>query len=126
MKKHVIVFEPSGLRISVEEPSTFFDAIRNTGLHVNSECGGKGTCGKCTITLYPVPDPVSQDLEYISSSNLDLKNRLACQHIVTQDTQVVLSDHRRNTKILTEGVSIKEHWKLDPGLDGKIGVAFDI
>ncbi len=126
MKKHVIVFEPSGLRISVEEPSTFFDAIRNTGLHVNSECGGKGTCGKCSITLYPVPDPVSQDLEHISSTDLDLKNRLACQHIVTQDTQVVLSDHRRNTKILTEGVSNKEHWKLDPGLDGKIGIAFDL
>ncbi len=126
MKKHVIVFELSGLRISVGEHSTFLDSIRNTGLHVNSECGGKGTCGKCYITLHPVPNPVSKDLEHISSTDLDLGNRLACQHIVTQDTRVVHSDHRRKAKILTKGRSIQEHWKLDSGLDGKIGIAFDL
>jgi len=112
--------------VSVEEHSTFLDSIRKTGLHVSSDCGGKGTCGKCYIALHPAPDPTPQDLEHISSTDLDKGNRLACQHTVKQDTRVVLPDHRKDVKILLEGQSVEKHWKLDSGLDSKLGVAIDL
>ncbi len=126
MNKHVIVFEPSGLRISVDENCTILQAIRNTGLHVKSECGGKGTCGKCGVILHPTPKPVSQDVKHVSSIDLDLGIRLACQHRVQQNTRVVLSDDKSDAKILTEGKSFNQHWSLDVGFENKIGAAIDL
>lgn len=122
----MVVFEPSGLRVFEEEHNTFLDSIRKTGLHISTDCGGKGTCGKCSIALHPAPDPKSQDLEHISSLDLDQGIRLACQHSVKQDTRVVLLDHRTDVKILSEGQSIEKQWRLDSGLESKFGVAFDL
>ena len=125
LKKHVIVFEPSGLRVSVEERCTILDSIRKTGLHISTDCGGQGTCGKCNIPIYPAPNPTSQDLKHIASSDIDLGVRLACQHTVNQNTRVVLPDYQ-DVKILTEGQSVEKQWRLDSGLESKLGVAFDL
>ncbi len=126
MKKYVIVFEPSGLRISIDEHNTFLDAIRQTGLHVNSECGGRGTCLKCIITLHPAPEPTPQDLKHISSTDLEKGFRLACQHKVKQKSRVVLQDHQREVKILFEGLSVEKRWKLDSEQKDKFGIAIDL
>lgn len=126
MKKHVIVFEPSGLRISVDEGSTILEAIRNTGLHVNSECGGTGSCGKCCVILHPLQNPGSQDSEHVSSADLELGVRLACQHTVQQDMRVVISEDSRDAKILIVGKPLKQHLNLDEGFENKLGAAIDL
>ncbi|MCK5265255.1 MAG: 2Fe-2S iron-sulfur cluster binding domain-containing protein [Candidatus Thorarchaeota archaeon] len=43
----VVVFEPAGLRVAVDSETTVLEAARKVGLHISSECGGRGTCGKC-------------------------------------------------------------------------------
>ncbi|MHA2360006.1 MAG: ASKHA domain-containing protein [Candidatus Thorarchaeota archaeon] len=126
MKKHEIVFEPSGLRVLLDEQTTFLDAIRKTGLHVSSNCGGKGTCGKCIVILNPAPSPSTQDIEHISSTDIQRGSHLACQHFASTNTRVVLPDYQREVKILSEGQSVEYQWKLDPGLDDQVGIAIDL
>ncbi|MHA2045107.1 MAG: ASKHA domain-containing protein [Candidatus Thorarchaeota archaeon] len=126
MEKHVIVFEPSGLRMSVDKQYTFLDAIRAIGLHVSSQCGGKGTCGKCRVKLHRVIDPSPADTEHLSTTEIDDGFRLACQHKVDQDFRVLLSAPQRNIKILSEGVSGQKDWKVDNGKDDQLGVAIDL
>lgn len=46
-----IVFQPSGLRGTIEENSTILDAARQLGVALESVCGGKGNCGKCKVRI---------------------------------------------------------------------------
>ncbi|MGY5865224.1 MAG: ASKHA domain-containing protein [Candidatus Thorarchaeota archaeon] len=126
MKKHIVVFEPSGLRIFVDEQNTFLQATRIVGLHLSSDCGGAGTCGKCSLVLQPAPEPTLKDETSISSDDLARGVRLACQHKVTADTRVVLTKQRDEVQILAEGISRQEDWILDSGGEGRYGIAIDL
>jgi len=73
----------------VEEGATYLEAYWRTGLPPFSDCGGKGTCGKCQVRFLgdvPPPNPVENDL--LSPVALNAGYRLACQHKVTADTTV--------------------------------------
>ena len=126
LKKHIVVFEPSGLRISVDEYTTFLEAIRMVGLHLPSDCGGAGTCGKCSLVLQPAPKPTPVDERHISSDKLAQGVRLACQHRVMSETRVVITQQRGEVQILTEGISRQEDWTPDPGSKGCYGIAIDL
>ena len=91
-----------------------------------SQCGGKGTCGKCHIILHPAPKPKTTDLEHLSSTDLDNGYRLACQHFIDQDTRVVLPVQRQEAKILSEGDSVQYKWEFDTIEDNQLGVAIDL
>ncbi|MHC1724788.1 MAG: ASKHA domain-containing protein [Syntrophobacteraceae bacterium] len=56
--EHRIVFEPAGLARDAAEGETVAEAARALGAPLRSDCGGKGTCGKCRITALP-PDSLS-------------------------------------------------------------------
>ncbi len=126
MKKHLVIFEPSGLRISLSQENTFLEAIRSVGLHLSSDCGGGGTCGKCALILQPAPKPTSIDKKHLSSNKLSQGFRLACQHSVNVDTRAVIPEPRRKIKILTDGRSRLESWVPDSGYEGQFGIAIDL
>jgi uncharacterized 2Fe-2S/4Fe-4S cluster protein (DUF4445 family) len=87
---YTVEFEPSGIRLVCEEPLTISDAARHAGVTVRSECGGKGTCGKCLVR---VPDgklsPVTKaEEELLTSDQLAEGWRLACRTVVSDDVSV--------------------------------------
>jgi uncharacterized 2Fe-2S/4Fe-4S cluster protein (DUF4445 family) len=96
------------------------------GLHLPSDCGGGGTCGKCLLILHPAPEPTAEDERFISSNELAQGVRLACQHRVKVDTRAVIPQQRGEVQILTEGVSRQEGWTPDSGSEGHFGVAIDL
>ena len=126
LKKHIVVFEPTGLRILVDDQSTFLDAVRMIGLHLPADCGGAGTCGKCALLLDPSPEPKSEDVKHIEQKELRKGVRLACQHEVKVDTRAFLVSKRREMKILTEGDSRIKEWVPDLGNEGYYGIAIDL
>jgi uncharacterized 2Fe-2S/4Fe-4S cluster protein (DUF4445 family) len=126
VKKHLVVFEPSGLRLSMDEQSSFLQSIREAGLHVSSQCGGQGTCGKCHILLHQAPDPKDSDLKFLSSIEIENGYRLACQHTVNQDTRVILPSQKNEVKIVLEGKTVTQVWNLDSSEKDQIGVAIDL
>ncbi|MFX1561012.1 MAG: ASKHA domain-containing protein [Promethearchaeota archaeon] len=126
MKKHIVIFEPSGLRISVDEQHMFLEAIRMVGLHLPSDCGGAGTCGKCSLILQPAPEPTTVEMKHLAPNELEKGYRLACQHIVNVDTRVVIYGEKGEVQILTEGVTGFDSWNLDPGYANQYGIAIDL
>jgi len=126
MKNCLVTFEPSGLRISVDEASTFLDAVRLAGLHLPSDCGGAGTCGKCTLVLQPAPEPTTVDEKYLTKSNIKKGLRLACQHKVRCDTRARVLAPEGKAKILTEALTQRSDWVLDSGFVNKYGIAIDL
>jgi uncharacterized 2Fe-2S/4Fe-4S cluster protein (DUF4445 family) len=51
MKKHQVIFQPSGRRGEVPEGTTLLEAAQSLGVGIESLCGGNGSCGKCRVRI---------------------------------------------------------------------------
>lgn len=61
-----ITFQPSGISIEVPAKTTLLDAARRAGVEIDAPCGGKGTCGNCSVRI------VSGEVTFESPSVLTL------------------------------------------------------
>jgi uncharacterized 2Fe-2S/4Fe-4S cluster protein (DUF4445 family) len=88
----IIEFEPLGIRLICEEPLTLLDAARQAGIRLRSECGGKGTCGKCRLKIISgKSSPISShEKQILGNAQIKEGYRLACRTLVNQTVQVYL------------------------------------
>lgn len=75
-----IVFEPFGRRVTVPAGTTLFQAALSKGILLRSDCGEKGTCGKCLV-IVDFPDHLAPRTEQEEKllKKKDPDHRLACQ-----------------------------------------------
>lgn len=87
---YTIEFQPSGLRLLCDEPITIADAARRAGVNIRSECGGKGSCGKCLVQVQGgAISPVTQaERELLTSDQLAENWRLSCRTVVSTGASV--------------------------------------
>jgi uncharacterized 2Fe-2S/4Fe-4S cluster protein (DUF4445 family) len=125
-----------GLRLEIEATPgrSLLDAVREAGLAIDSECGGRGTCGECRVRfLQGAPPPTAEDQFLITRRELRDGWRLACQAYPAGDCRVLIPEttpraRRRKIRVLTEAVAPKEARipaARRPGLVG-YGAAIDI
>jgi len=104
-----IEFEPLGIRLVCAEPLTLLEAARQAGIQMRSDCGGKGTCGKCLlrITRGKTNPPTPLELQHIPFSQIKEGFRLACRTLVSQDVCIFLpAESLQQEQVLqTEGVA---------------------
>ena len=106
-KIHRVVFEPDGRTLFVPDGQTILEAARGAGIHINSPCGGTGTCAGCRVVIPDAPPPPSETcLRELTGEEIRRHVRLACQTRVHKDLRVVIPEESRlgDQKILTEGV----------------------
>jgi len=79
----IINFEPISRRIYINTIDTIYQYLINTDIKIRSECGGKGTCGKCRILIQEgrefLNNPTMNEINKISEKLLQNGWRLACQ-----------------------------------------------
>ncbi|MBN1803839.1 MAG: DUF4445 domain-containing protein [Sedimentisphaerales bacterium] len=119
MEHFTISFKPDGKQISVHSGVTVMEAAGQTGIILNTFCGGKGTCRKCLVKIEPSGREV-----------------LACQYRIKSDLTITIPEQSRffEQKILDRGIDteIKETpaiYKRYLGItseDKIFGVAVDI
>ncbi len=114
-----VVFQDDGKAVSVHEGATLLEAAAQAGIVLNTPCGGRGTCGKCTAVVDPPGLPV-----------------LACQYKIHSDLTVAIPTQSRyyECRILKEGLShpnnlrpdIVDRYRSVAGDSPIYGVAVDI
>ena len=124
MPNVVVIFEPSGLRVLVESGTTSLEAARKVGLHISSDCGGRGTCGKCKVIVHQAGNPSTRDLEHLSNEEIENGFLLACKYQIKESTRVLLPRSKDTAKILS--TSEAKEWEIDPGLQNQFGIAVDL
>ena len=92
MKKIKIEIEPIGKRVYIDKPTNGMKAISDAGIEMKSVCGGRGTCGKCRITIlngqkYPVS---KQEKDILSLDEIKHRVRLACQQVFSKDISIYI------------------------------------
>ena len=86
MRAFAVTFLPDNITLQVEENTSLLQAQIAAGLRPDAPCGGKGTCGKCRVTV-------------------DGREVLACQTLVDRDL-TVLTETEEEENILTTGLAV--------------------
>ena len=94
VKKFKVIFLPSHKEVEIAEGETILDAARDSGVEIESLCGGVKNCGKCKVkllegTLSPF---VSEELESITEEEKAEGYRLACAAQVMGDAQIFIPE----------------------------------
>ena len=104
-------FLPSQKVGKVSVGSSILQAAIAAGVHVQSACGGKGTCGKCRVQLSPEDrtEPLDTEKKFLSEEQIADGWVLACKRTVDSDRVVHLNEQKdvydRKTKLeVTRGV----------------------
>ncbi len=88
----ILEFEPLGMRLMCEEPLTLLDAIRQAGIRLRAECGGKGTCAKCQVQVLSgeLDAPTQLEQQVFTAQQLNEGFRLACRTLASGDMTLYL------------------------------------
>lgn len=103
-----IALEGLGFEIEANPGSTLLDAAKAAGVAVDSDCGGRGTCGQCRVRfLEGIPRPTQEDELLLASREAKDGWRLACQAVPAGDCRVLIPrrtprDRRKKIQVLTE------------------------
>ena len=77
--------------IDVQRGDNLLAAVRAAGLGIDSECGGRGTCGDCRVRfLEGAPPAAPEDHVLLGAAAVKAGWRLACQASVQRDCHVVI------------------------------------
>jgi len=130
MGVHTLIFTPSGLKTSVEDGETIYDAGLRTGVDIQSICGGKGLCKRCQIEIdtgkhskfnidvkeenYSKPSPTEK--KAIHDGELPEDRRLSCRTKVRGDLVVNIPSDSREREISIQKKSTKFETALNPDI----------
>ncbi len=121
MSDRKVTFEPEGRQISAKSGETLFEIAHRGGLQLRSDCGGKGTCGKCRVHVKPlgaVNKPTAAERSLLTIKNRKAGFRLACQTKVIgkQDIIVMIPAAMRNVRRRIQIAGKMKTIKLKPAL----------
>ncbi|MGD8544538.1 MAG: ASKHA domain-containing protein [Candidatus Bathyarchaeota archaeon] len=120
MKKHVeVLFEPHGCKVGIPLGTTILQAAIKAGVKIRSECGGKGSCGKCRITtddLEGLGEITQTERKHLSPSEIKSGHRLACQATTRQDTVVFIPFESRIVSGKLQATGMEKPVHLNPSL----------
>jgi uncharacterized 2Fe-2S/4Fe-4S cluster protein (DUF4445 family) len=105
-----VALEGPGLEVQVAPGVSLLDAVRSAGLALDSECGGRGTCGECRVRfLEGTPPPTVEDAALLTQEELDEGWRLACQTFLSTGCRITVPQRiararRGKLRIQTEAI----------------------
>jgi uncharacterized 2Fe-2S/4Fe-4S cluster protein (DUF4445 family) len=118
-----VTYLPSGKAVRVPEGTTLFNAAHWAGLPIESTCGGRGTCGKCSVKVLEGEAELSlADYRHLPGKIED-GWRLSCQCPITGTMTVDVPRLMKMPKAATMGVNrfvllepnvVKLHMELPP------------
>lgn len=94
----ILTFEPDGKKVRVKAGVTVLQAAKDAGIGIRSECGGKGTCGKCKVIIkdaHSVTEISSVEKNTLSQREIKDGYRLSCQAKILKDVVVMVPPESR-------------------------------
>jgi uncharacterized 2Fe-2S/4Fe-4S cluster protein (DUF4445 family) len=115
MEKYSVVFLPDQLKVDVATGTSLLEAAQKAGIPLKSTCGGKGTCGKCTVKV--IEGAVSGGQGNIPVTLKDEGFILACTARVESNVQVEVPEefrlHEHQVLLDEDGTGLLTEGKLD-------------
>jgi uncharacterized 2Fe-2S/4Fe-4S cluster protein (DUF4445 family) len=88
---------PNDLWFHVPVGKSIYEALQDTDIDLESDCGGLGRCGKCKVKVVSALDPPTDDEErLLSEKQLAEGVRLACRTRIKEAMTVDVGDRKRH------------------------------
>lgn len=88
---HTVTFLPAGRQAVVEHGQSVFEAGKQIGEFIPTDCGGKGTCGRCRVLVSgKARPPTYVEKAFIPRADLAQNVRLSCRLRVEYDISVTV------------------------------------
>ena len=100
--KYEVRFLPSGKSIKVPPGHNLRQAILDSGLTIDSSCGGVGTCGRCRVRILK-GSAVSEKTRLISPKEKKSGIVLSCISKIKSDLEVEIPDQKEVKAKIAEG-----------------------
>ncbi len=128
-----ILFDQFNIKIRAKKGSTVFEAAENHGIFLRSDCGKKGTCGKCRVivdNLDNLSPKTSTEEKVLSPSQLESLQRLACQAKICGPVTITIPEDLILKNEVYGKTGVKGLFPVNPDRkrikETSLGVAFDI
>jgi uncharacterized 2Fe-2S/4Fe-4S cluster protein (DUF4445 family) len=111
-KRVNVLFQPGDKTAAMDPGSTLLEAANAAGVHLNTSCNGKGSCGKCKLVVPEgrvdsVPTPLLTDSEKAKGYVL------ACQSKLVQDVTVRIPEETLERRLKIAGMGQAATAKLE-------------
>ncbi len=96
--KHVwLSVLPNDLWLHVPRGITLWEALKDTDIHLETDCGGLGRCGKCKVKIVSALGPPTEDeRSLLSEKQLAEGVRLACRTEIREAMTVDVGDKKHS------------------------------
>jgi uncharacterized 2Fe-2S/4Fe-4S cluster protein (DUF4445 family) len=130
LKKHLVVFQPSGQRGRVEHGKNLLEVSRELGVDIEAVCGGQQTCGKCKVKVqegafkrlgiesHPghLSPMTEKEEEFLTEKERSENYRLACSSQISGDLLLYVPEESRTGKqVVRKEVTLRDI-KLNPAV----------
>jgi uncharacterized 2Fe-2S/4Fe-4S cluster protein (DUF4445 family) len=128
-----IGFKPFNLKAKVKKGTSIFNAAKMQNIVLRSDCGEKGTCGKCAVIVENTENlsPANRaEKKVLSSSQLKSFYRLACQAEVLGHVTITIPEDLAISSEVYGKAGMQGIFPVNPGAkrdkQTSLGFAFDI
>lgn len=113
---------------SVKKGSILKEILDEYGLPLNSPCGGKGLCGKCSVKVLKGNIGISSsDRKIFSEKELSQGFRLSCRAEINEDTCILIPTEAEKELFTTENEDAsRKSFSVFSGADSGLAIAIDI
>lgn len=102
----ILKIHDKDISCNYQEGKSLLDILQDSGVSLESPCGGKGFCGKCKIQILEgkIDEPTEDELKHLSKKEIEKGIRLSCLVYPKGDICVKLLDkEEKNYKGLSGG-----------------------
>jgi uncharacterized 2Fe-2S/4Fe-4S cluster protein (DUF4445 family) len=93
LKEVTVVFEPIGYSVKAPRGQSIYRVALKVHVPMGGECGGRGRCGKCRVTVEnkeAVSSTTGIEREVLAKDEIASGKRLACQTVIQDDVTVYI------------------------------------
>ncbi len=102
---------PNDVWMKVKRDVTVWNALQNTEIELEGDCGGLGKCGKCKIkVITPLGKPSKATVELLNPDELEQGVRLACQTKILKNLAIYTEELNGETELF----QILKHGHMPP------------
>ncbi len=118
MSKHKLLFAPSMKEIALEEGRTILDGAREAGVFIDSQCSGRGRCGRCRVRIVEgaASPPAAEESEFISLADMSQGYRLACMARIAGGLTVLVPEENLLSSEASKKVFSRRSAVVDPAV----------
>lgn len=118
MRKARVLFLPSQKEIRGETGRTILDIAQEAGVYIDSQCNGKGKCGKCRIrVLEGRVSPFTQEESlFVKVFEQEMGYRLACMARVKDDVAVLVAGENVLASVASRKMFSKRTKAINPAV----------